>query len=137
MRSSRLCGSRVWVKCSMTSSPVAARRGPRYLEVDLDVGSSRSAAHVVGLVSGALKGLVIDLAVVLEGRTQVKYPPLIPSSLHTAVGDSRTPCAMQSAPSGQCAWVVWGALSACQFGQVSTLYDGSRVGSVIEAGICL
>ena len=46
-------------------------RGPRYLEVDLDVGSSRSASHVVGLVNGALKSLTIDLAIVLEGRSQV------------------------------------------------------------------
>ncbi|KAK9806515.1 hypothetical protein WJX73_005835 [Symbiochloris irregularis] len=49
-------------------------RGPRYLEVDLDVGSSRSASHVVGLVNGALKGLTIDLAIVLEGRFQDELP---------------------------------------------------------------
>ena len=47
-----------------------ARRGERYLEVDIDVGSSRSAQQVVGLVTGALKSLIIELAVVLEGRFQ-------------------------------------------------------------------
>lgn len=50
---------------------VVCCRGPRYLEVDVDVGSSRSAASVVGLVQGALKTLVIDIAVLLEGKTQV------------------------------------------------------------------
>jgi Protein ENHANCED DISEASE RESISTANCE 2, C-terminal len=47
-------------------------RGPNYMEVDVDVGSSRSAAHVVGLVQGALKTLVIDIAVLLEGRCPVR-----------------------------------------------------------------
>lgn len=46
-------------------------RGPRYLEVDVDVGSSQTAARVVGIVQGALKGLVIDIAVLLEGKTKV------------------------------------------------------------------
>ena len=46
-------------------------RGPQYLEVDVDVGSSQTAARVVGLVQGALKSLVIDIAVLLEGKTQV------------------------------------------------------------------
>ena len=36
----------------------------------MDVGSSRSAANVVGLVTGALKSLIIELGVVLEGRFQ-------------------------------------------------------------------
>ena len=38
----------------------------------MDVGSSRSAASVVGLVQGALKSLVIDIAVLLEGKTQAR-----------------------------------------------------------------
>lgn len=46
-------------------------RGPKYLEVDVDVGSSQTAARVVGIVQGALKGLVIDIAVLLEGKTKV------------------------------------------------------------------
>jgi Protein ENHANCED DISEASE RESISTANCE 2, C-terminal len=47
------------------------RRGPRYFEVDIDVGSSSTANHVVGMVQGALKGLVIDMAVLLEGHLTV------------------------------------------------------------------
>lgn len=46
-------------------------RGPNYFEVDIDVGSSKSAASVVGLVQGALKGLVIDMAITMEGHTKV------------------------------------------------------------------
>ena len=46
-------------------------RGPTYFEVDIDVGSSKSAASVVGLVQGALKGLVIDMAITMEGHTRV------------------------------------------------------------------
>ena len=38
----------------------------------MDVGSSRSAAHVVGLVQGALRSLVIDIAVLLEGHATVR-----------------------------------------------------------------
>ncbi len=38
----------------------------------MDVGSSRSAAHVVGLVQGALRSLVIDIAVLLEGHASVR-----------------------------------------------------------------
>ena len=51
----------------------------------MDVGSSRSAAHVVSLVSGALKSLVIELGVVLEGRFWVRaswlcWGPLVAST---------------------------------------------------------
>lgn len=46
-------------------------RGPNYFEVDIDVGSSKSAASVVGLVQGALKGLVIDMAITMEGHAKV------------------------------------------------------------------
>ena len=50
---------------------VGRGRGPRYIEVDVDVGSSKTAANVVGLVQGALKSLVIDIAVLLEGHSTV------------------------------------------------------------------
>lgn len=43
--------------------------------MDVDVGSSRSAASVVGLVQGALKTLVIDIAVLLEGKSTVSCNP--------------------------------------------------------------
>lgn len=73
--------------------------GERYLEVDVDVGSSRSAAHVVSLVSGALKSLVIDLGIVLEGRFWVSaVSGLLLCTLHRLcqVIDTRlTPRAVQ------------------------------------------
>ena len=40
----------------------------------MDVGSSRTAANVVGTVQGSLKSLVIDLAVLLEGHSPVSRP---------------------------------------------------------------
>lgn len=42
--------------------------------MDVDVGSSRSAAAAVGLVSGATKTMVIDMAVLLEGQTPEQLP---------------------------------------------------------------
>ena len=48
----------------------------------MDVGSSRSAANVVGLVQGALKSLVIDLAVLLEGHCTVSRPGNLFDSSH-------------------------------------------------------
>ena len=57
---------------SKHSSLLVFDRGPNYFEVDIDVGSSRSAASVVGLVQGALKGLVIDMAITMEGHTRVR-----------------------------------------------------------------
>lgn len=66
-------------------------RGPNYYEVDIDVGSSKSAASVVGLVQGALKGLVIDMAITLEGHTKV-------TCLHTHM---------------QCGWLGFTYLCAC------------------------
>ena len=41
------------------------------LQVDIDVGSSTTAASVVGLVAGAVKSLVIDMAIVLQARAAV------------------------------------------------------------------
>jgi hypothetical protein len=49
-------------------------RGPSYFEVDVDVGSSRAAASVVGLVSGATTSLCIDMAILLEGHTEEELP---------------------------------------------------------------
>lgn len=46
----------------------------KYIEVDIDVGSSYTAATVVNMVSGVTKTLVVDLAVVLEGKTQQELP---------------------------------------------------------------
>ncbi|DBA89089.1 hypothetical protein WJX77_009682 [Trebouxia sp. C0004] len=49
-------------------------RGPGHFEVDVDVGSSRAAASVVGLVSPVTTSLIIDMAIVLEGREEQELP---------------------------------------------------------------
>ncbi|GMH36538.1 hypothetical protein BSKO_04406 [Bryopsis sp. KO-2023] len=49
-------------------------RGPRYIEVDIDVGSSYTAASVVGLVSGATRSLCVDLAILTEGNSVETLP---------------------------------------------------------------
>lgn len=46
----------------------------RYIEVDIDIGSSYTAAAVVSLVSGVTKTLVVDLGIVLEGKTPQELP---------------------------------------------------------------
>jgi len=45
--------------------------GRNYVEVDIDVGSSSTATSVVGLVAGAVRSLVIDMAVVLQVRIEI------------------------------------------------------------------
>ena len=46
-------------------------RGPgNVFEVDVDVGSSRAANTVVGLVAPATKSLIITLGVALEGHSE-------------------------------------------------------------------
>ena len=70
---SNLCAFRDSCQILIMSSYCEVCRGPRYIEVDIDIGSSSAAAHVTGLVQGSLKSLVIDLAVVLEGRSQVHF----------------------------------------------------------------
>ena len=42
--------------------------------MDVDVGSSTTASSVVGLVAGAVKSLVIDMAIVLQARFSRTQP---------------------------------------------------------------
>jgi hypothetical protein len=49
-------------------------RGRNYFEVDVDVSSSSVAAAVVGLVMGATKAVVVDMAIVLEGHAADELP---------------------------------------------------------------
>lgn len=44
----------------------ASCRGPDYMEVDIDVASSSVARHVVGLVAGAAKSVVVDMGILLQ-----------------------------------------------------------------------
>lgn len=72
-----------WViKQSVGTTPVilgrkltaSYHRGPNYMEVDIDIGSSTVAASVVNLVYGATKSLVIDMAVLFEGQAEDELP---------------------------------------------------------------
>ncbi|GMH36562.1 hypothetical protein BSKO_04430 [Bryopsis sp. KO-2023] len=48
--------------------------GQGYFEVDIDVASSRTASAVVGMVSGATRGLTVDLAILFEGKRDEELP---------------------------------------------------------------
>jgi hypothetical protein len=45
--------------------------------VCVDVGSNSTAAYVTGLVRGATKSLVLDLALLLEGRAPYELPEVL------------------------------------------------------------
>ena len=49
----------------------------RYFEVSIDVTSSSAAAYITGMVRGATKSLVIDLAFVLEGQAAHELPEVL------------------------------------------------------------
>ena len=74
--------ARVIMPTSCTSCAVCSgkkvrhlRRGPNYMEVDIDVASSSVARHVVGLVSGASKSVVVDMGILLQvGPTPHSLP---------------------------------------------------------------
>lgn len=68
--------------------------------MDIDVGSSKSAASVVGLVQGALKGLVIDMAITMEGHSKVLFVLIAAALLD---GKPECACSSQSAQGKQCA----------------------------------
>lgn len=59
-------------------------RGPGYLEVDIDVASSSVAATVVGLVMGATKAVVVDLAIVLQGNAADELPEALLGTVRLA-----------------------------------------------------
>ena len=48
-------------------------RGSNYFEVDVDVGSSKVATSVCGMVQGALLNLTLDMAITLEGHSEVNF----------------------------------------------------------------
>ncbi|KAL6629675.1 hypothetical protein ACP70R_029440 [Stipagrostis hirtigluma subsp. patula] len=49
-------------------------RGPRYLEVDVDIGSSAVANGVLGLVFGVVTTLVVDMAFLIQANTYEELP---------------------------------------------------------------
>ncbi|XP_039060423.1 protein ENHANCED DISEASE RESISTANCE 2-like [Hibiscus syriacus] len=49
-------------------------RGPKYLEVDIDIGSSTVANGVLGLVIGVITSLVVDMAFLIQANTTDELP---------------------------------------------------------------
>ncbi|KAJ0967982.1 hypothetical protein J5N97_024899 [Dioscorea zingiberensis] len=49
-------------------------RGPKYLEIDVDIGSSTVANGVLGLVFGVITTLVVDMAFLVQANTQDELP---------------------------------------------------------------
>jgi hypothetical protein len=54
------------------------------MEVDIDVASSSVAATVVGLVMGATKAVVVDLAIVLQGNAADELPEALLGTVRLA-----------------------------------------------------
>ncbi|PKA52167.1 hypothetical protein AXF42_Ash014104 [Apostasia shenzhenica] len=49
-------------------------RGPKYLEIDVDIGSSTVANGVLGLVCGVITTLVVDMAFLIQANTYEELP---------------------------------------------------------------
>ncbi|XP_059641226.1 protein ENHANCED DISEASE RESISTANCE 2 [Cornus florida] len=49
-------------------------RGPTYLEIDVDIGSSTVANGVLGLVVGVITTLVVDMAFLVQGNSMDELP---------------------------------------------------------------
>ncbi|KAK4261522.1 hypothetical protein QN277_004509 [Acacia crassicarpa] len=49
-------------------------RGPKYLEIDVDIGSSAVANGVLGLVVGVITSLVVDMAFLVQANTMEELP---------------------------------------------------------------
>nr|GMD82825.1 Protein ENHANCED DISEASE RESISTANCE 2 [Ipomoea batatas] len=49
-------------------------REDNFLEIDVDIGSSSVARSVIGLVLGYAASLVVDLAILLEGKEESELP---------------------------------------------------------------
>ncbi|GAY68288.1 hypothetical protein KPL70_014602 [Citrus sinensis] len=49
-------------------------RGPKYLEIDVDIDSSTVANGVLGLVIGVIMTLVVDMAFLVQANTTDELP---------------------------------------------------------------
>ncbi|KAI3694749.1 hypothetical protein L1987_77719 [Smallanthus sonchifolius] len=52
-------------------------RQDNFLEIDVDIGSSSVARSIIGLVLGYVTSLVVDLAILIEGREETELPEYI------------------------------------------------------------
>ncbi|KAF3338920.1 protein ENHANCED DISEASE RESISTANCE 2-like isoform X2 [Carex littledalei] len=52
-------------------------RQDNFLEIDVDIGSSTVARRIISLVLGYITGIVVDLAILIEGREEKELPEYI------------------------------------------------------------
>lgn len=52
-------------------------RQDNFLEIDVDIGSSSVARSIIGLVLGYVTSIVVDLAILIEGREENELPEYI------------------------------------------------------------
>ncbi|KAI3453873.1 hypothetical protein Pfo_010535 [Paulownia fortunei] len=59
-------------------------RGPNYLEIDVDIGSSTVANGVLGLVIGVITTLVVDMAFLVQANTTEELPERLIGAVRVA-----------------------------------------------------
>ncbi|XP_010242523.1 PREDICTED: protein ENHANCED DISEASE RESISTANCE 2-like isoform X2 [Nelumbo nucifera] len=59
-------------------------RGPKYLEIDVDIGSSTVANGVLGLVCGVITTLVVDMAFLVQANTVDELPERLLGAVRVA-----------------------------------------------------
>lgn len=65
-------------------------KGPRYFEVDVDIGASSVAASITNLVCGATKSLALDMAVLVEGQSADHLPEQLAGTIRLDRLDLKT-----------------------------------------------
>ncbi|KAI0504766.1 hypothetical protein KFK09_015719 [Dendrobium nobile] len=69
----------VGTKACLLGKAVTCRylREDNFLEIDVDIGSSSVARHIIGLVLGYTTGIVVDLAILIEAKEENELPEYI------------------------------------------------------------
>lgn len=76
-------------------------RGPNYLEIDIDIGSSTVANGVLGLVCGVITTLVVDMAFLVQANTTDELPERLIGAVrvsHVELSSAVTP-KLEASPS--------------------------------------
>nr|XP_010906231.1 protein ENHANCED DISEASE RESISTANCE 2 isoform X1 [Elaeis guineensis] len=78
-------------------------RGPKYLEIDVDIGSSTVANGVLGLVCGVITTLVVDMAFLVQANTFDELPERLIGAVrvsHVELSSAVVPV-LESGPSAE------------------------------------
>ena len=73
-------------------------RQKHYFELDIDIGSDAIAAGVVRLALGYAKSIVVDIAYVLEGKTQAELPESVMGTIRVKNIDMASAVKLPPAP---------------------------------------